>query len=299
MASATQTRTCAVVLNWKDTERTVRCLAELLASDSIAHVFVVDNESSGELRERLELLRGEIPTSLSLIELSDNRGFAGGINSALLEALAAGFDSVLAVNNDAVIDAVSVAVLVDALDCRPDLGLVAPRILHSDGSEESAGGFLNPWLGTSSHSASPGRAPDFITWACVLVRVEALRDVGLLSEEFFMYWEDVDMSFRLRAAGWKLEICSEAVLVHEVSSNRTTYPVAIKAYHTWSGLVFARKYRGKWLVGGCVWLLISAAMNVARGRLGALRGLQQGILLAREKSIPAYLSPRRKEQFGD
>lgn len=298
MTDGERMRTCAVVLNWRDPDRTVRCIAALLESEEIDHVFVVDNETTGKLRPLVASLRNGLSQPWSLMEFAENRGFAGGVNAALSEALTAGFDAILVVNNDAVIDAKSVSRLTTALLARPDLGLVAPRILDGDGHEESAGGYLNPWLGTTSHATRSGRIPDFITWACVLVRADALRSVGLLSEEFFMYWEDVDMSLRLRAGGWKLEVCSEAALMHEVSTNKTSYPVAIKAYHTWSGLVFARKHRGAWLVGAYAWLIISAGMNAIRLRKRALRGLRLGVLLARENTVPAYLSPRRLNEFS-
>jgi GT2 family glycosyltransferase len=291
-------RTSAVVLNWKDPARTVRCVAALVASPTVEHVFVVDNESTGDLRTALGAADLLDNGACSLTEVPENRGFAGGVNLALRDALESGAEAVLAINNDAVITEASIAHLVAALGNNPKVGLVGPRIVHADGSEESAGGYLVPAVGITSHRSASRNAPDFITWACVLVRASALRDIGLLDERFFMYWEDVDFSLRLRASAWEFTICSDATATHEISTNRKSYPVAIKAYHTWSAITFARKHRGLWLLGSPLWLLISSLTNIARRRSGALRGLWLGIRLAREKALPAYRSQLRSSHFG-
>jgi len=291
-------RTSAVVLNWKDHVRTVRCVTALVASPSVDHVFIVDNESSGELRAALLDAKLMNDGACSLVEVPENRGFAGGVNLALQNSLDHGFEAVLVINNDAVIDEESIAILVAALRREPGLGLVGPRIVHPDGSEESAGGRLVPAMGLTGHQPAATGELDFITWACVLVRAEALRDVGLLDEQFFMYWEDVDFSLRLRSSNWDFDICGDATATHEISTNRKAYPVAIKAYHTWSAVAFARKHRGLWLLGSPLWLLISAASNISRRRHGALHGLYLGIRLARERSRPAYTSQLRLRTFG-
>jgi GT2 family glycosyltransferase len=290
-------RTSAVVLNWKDPARTVRCVAALVVSPSVEHVFVVDNESSGDLRAALAAagLMGEAST---LVEVPENRGFAGGVNLAIQQSLDRGFDAILVMNNDAVVAEESISLLTGTLERQPRTGLVGPRIVHADGSEESAGGHLVPMVGITRHQPLSRTAPDFITWACVLVRSSALRDIGLLDEQFFMYWEDVDFSLRLRAGNWDFEICEQATATHEISTNRKSYPVAIKAYHTWSAVLFAKKHRGLWLIGSPAWLLISAATNVLRRRSGALRGLRLGVALARESAAPAYTSAIRAKEFG-
>lgn len=291
-------RTSAVVLNWKDPARTVRCVAALVASPSVEHVFVVDNESSGELRTALTHAKLLDVGVSSLVEVPENRGFAGGVNIALRVSLEQGYEAILVINNDAVVTEASISILASALEQKPRTGLVGPRIVHADGSEESAGGHLVPAVGITRHRTLARTAPDFITWACVLVRASALRDIGLLDEQFFMYWEDVDFSLRLRAGNWDFEICEKATATHEISTNRKSYPVAIKAYHTWSAVLFAKKHRGLWALGSPVWLLVSAATNVLRRRPGALRGLRLGVALARENAGPAFASPLRLKEFG-
>lgn len=291
-------RISAIVLNWKDNARTVRCFSALVDSEWIEHIFVVDNESSGELRPLLNETSPSSSSRWSLVEEASNLGFAGGVNGALQMSLDRGFQAALVINNDAFIDSDSIRLLVDALELDPGLGLVGPRVLHPDGAEESAGGYLIPGLGIASHKPVGKRPLDFITWACVLVRSDALDEVGLLDEGFFMYWEDIDFSYRLQAAGWRVEICREASVTHAVSTNRRSHPIAIKAYHTWSAITFSRKYRGVWLVGNACWLVLSTAANLARFRGSSLRGLYLGFRLALEASSPASGSPLRQSEFG-
>jgi GT2 family glycosyltransferase len=291
-------RVSAIVLNWKDDERTLRCLAALFACSSVEHTFVVDNESSGSLSPRIKQLKGSQPEVWSLSPLSENQGFAGGVNVALQESLDQGFEAVLVINNDATIDNESVELLVSALERDAGLGLVGPRILNSDGSEESAGGYVKPLLGVTTHARQTGVEPDFITWACILVRAEALRSVGLLDERFFMYWEDVDMSFRLRAASWRIYLEPGSTAMHETSTNKRSYPTAIKAYHTWSAMLFSQKYGGRWRVGAVAWVILSTISNILKVRPSAMRGIRDGLQLTRENVSPAFASPLRRRKFG-
>lgn len=285
----------AVVLNWKDDTRTLRCVAALLESPLVSHVYVVDNESTGSLQRAIA---GNHVDRVTVIELPENRGFAGGVNVALARCLLDRLEALLVVNNDAVIEDASVALLLKALEGDPKLGLVAPRILNPDRTEESAGGYLSPLIGQTSHRPRHKTAPDFITWACVLVRSETLRTVGLLDENFFMYWEDVDYSRRLLGQNWRFSVVADAVAVHETSTNRSSYPVAIKAYHTWSSIVFARKHGERWRLGNPLWLATTTLANLVRGRKGALEGIRFGVRLAQESASPAHTSPIRKKRFG-
>lgn len=290
-------RVSAIVLNWKDTRRTMRCVSSLAASSHLEHVYVVDNESSGELRAELKHLDCRPGLTWSLTEMSTNLGFAGAINVALEQSLASDYDATLVINNDAFIDDLSIFKLFSALESDPSTGLVAPKILHLDGTEESSGGYLNPFLGTAHHKHGSKRSADFATWACILVRSKALKEVGLLDERFFMYWEDIDISLRFHEAGWRTAICESAAAHHEVSTNRQSYPTAIKAYHTWSAILFAKKHGGLWRLGRLSWILQSFSSNVLMLRFSKLRGLYLGTLLAREKATPASSSILREKLF--
>lgn len=289
-------RVVAVVLNWRDTKRTVRCVESLASIDGIEKIIVVDNESDGSLGAALDA--GDRSVEISLIDVVENRGFAGGVNLGLAEFMNGSADAVLVINNDATLDAASFGALCTSLDTDQKLGLVAPRIRQPSGELSSAAGFLNPISGTTTHKPKKGRTPDFLTWACVLIRRGTLDTNGLLDETFFMYWEDVDFCLRLTRNGIPFAEVADAQVMHEVSANRVAHSTAIKAYHTWSASVFALKYRGAWRVGRYIWLVTSATANLVRVRKDALRGLLEGLALARERTAPAWQSNRRQTLFG-
>lgn len=289
-------RVVAVVLNWRDTKRTVRCVGSLCSIDGIERIIVIDNESDGSLGAALGSRSDR--AEISLIEVAQNRGFAGGVNLGLREFLDSSADVVLVINNDATLDPSSFAALCSALELDAGLGLVAPSVRQPSGELSSSAGFLNPIAGTTTHQQKKGRMPDFLTWACVLVRRSALEKNGLLDEVFFMYWEDVDFCVRLTQNHIAFSEVAVAEVMHETSANRVAHSTAIKAYHTWSASVFAAKHKGAWLTGRYVWLATSAVANVLRLRRDALRGLRAGVRLAHEKSDPAWRSPLRASRFG-
>ena len=228
------------MLNWRDTVSTQRCVASLLDSTALAGVVVVDNESTGELRE----MRGE---RLDLIEVPENRGFSGGVNVGIRRALEAGADAVLVINNDAVIAAGALDLLVEALAADPELGIVAPLIVNPDGSVQSRGGRVSRWSGVARQNYSTRRI-DYLSWACVLVRADVFRAVGELDERFFMYWEDVDYSLRARESGYRIGVVDDAVVSHELSASGRTAGRLLAVYYTWSMLSLGDKH------GGAVWL---------------------------------------------
>lgn len=214
-------RLTAVVLNWKDPESTGQCVESLLRDQWIDSIVVVDNETEGKLRA----LRSD---RVTVVEHSDNLGFSRGVNSGIRTALADGADWVLAINNDAILTSGAGAALVSAATSHEGAGILAPRVANPDGSDQSTGGQFNPvTAGTRDKNNS---RIDYFTWACVLVPSTTFERVGLLSEDYFMYWEDVDFGLRVRDAGLTLVAVNDAVVVHELSKSHRRAGVRIDRY---------------------------------------------------------------------
>ena len=231
-------RVAAVTLNWRDASGTVDCLKSLCAIPRIDLVVVVDNESDGRLRECVD----QAGLDAIVIEHRENRGFAGGTNPGLRAALRAGADYILAINNDARIDASAVDALVRSMD-EPSVGAVGPTILNPDGTIQTSGvGWRFGGLLVDQNAATSDLAS--LTWACVLLRSDALRSVGLLDERFFMYWEDFEHSRRLVDGGWKLAVSDEAHVVHELSRSRSSAGLRLTTYSAWGLLTFMKLRRG-------------------------------------------------------
>ncbi len=242
---------CAIVLNWNGWQDTVRCLDSLLASDrSVFRIVLVDNGSTdGSLEhiqawastrvdsvtyDRVQATMGgtaagesrlsEAQRSLVLIRNDTNAGFGAGNNIGLSYALAQGFDAMWVLNNDAIVDREALTCMLQVLQEGPRIGAVGSAVYqidHRDVVQLWGGAHVDMILGIAPHimHSKSERRLNMLSGVSMLLRADALREVGLFDESFFMYWEDSDLSFRLRAAGWKLRVAAEAKIWHSESSS--------------------------------------------------------------------------------
>lgn len=289
--AAPERSTAAVVLNWRDAEQTLLCIDSLLAEPLVDHIFVVDNETTGDLRAALVAVPVE---RMTLIESPENRGFSAGVNLGLRAALAGRFDSFLMINNDAVLHEGALARLRHALDADSTLALVGPKILNPDGTPQSTGSHVNRVTFATSSLAEP-RQTDYLTWACVLLPRSTLASVGLLDERYFMYWEDVDYGFRVSESGARQRCVPEALVTHNVSSSHASAGTAIREYSALGLSVFARS-RGLGIKAGArVRLFLKVSKQIARGNPRLARALVAMWRLGKRIEAPAYavLAARR------
>lgn len=213
------TATVAVVLvNWNKWEETTTCVASLRAGARTPdRVIVVDNGSSDSSIENLSLL---INQDLELIQLSENGGFASGANIGANHAVNE-VDFIWFLNNDCVVHEGCLHHLLAAARESAASAFV-PLILDSSvpGELHYGGGNFNPWLARPSHITRPEKvavapAPTrFATGCSLLVSSATLREVGLLDERFFLYWEDIEFSQRLLATGRTIELVPGARISH-------------------------------------------------------------------------------------
>lgn len=255
-----------VVLNWNGIEVTPRCLDSVLRSACPPDlILLVDNASTDG---SADLVRNRYP-QVVLIENEANLGFAEGNNVGIRYLLERGFDLVLLLNNDTVLDAQALCELRRAADAQPAAAYGATiHELAAPGRVWFAGGSLSRLTLEAKHAArlaADRGAPqptDFITGCCLMFHSRALRSIGLLDEAFFAYYEDVDWCLRAAAAGARLLYVPAAVVHHEVSHSfrRGDGGGAAAARYPWaqsSPLTLYLAYRNRLLL----------ARKHARGRL--------------------------------
>lgn len=221
-------RAAVVVPNWNGATLLPGCLESLLAQSLPTHVIVVDN---GSVDDSLAVL--ERYPSVEVIRNPTNLGFAGGVNVGFTAAIEARFSYVAAFNSDAVADPDWLAGLTAVLDQHPEAGVAACKLLNADGTKiDSTGDCYTSW----GLPYPRGRhEPDITKYdgdpeifgasgGASLYRVEMLEEVGLFDEDFFAYFEDVDLSFRIQLAGWKIRYVPEAIAYHQIAgtSRRVT-----------------------------------------------------------------------------
>lgn len=212
-----------VIPSWNGEAHLRQCLDSVEAQSLKPHIIVVDN---GSIDSSVDIVRQHYP-DVELIVHTENKGYAGGVNPGFRLAIERNYDYVAPFNNDAVADEHWLRNLVRSLESRPDYGAAMCKLLGEDGSSlDSSGDYYTVWglpyprgrgetdvskydTSTEIFAASGGAS---------LYRVSMLEQVGLLDEDFFAYYEDVDLSFRAQWMGWKVVYVPESLVYHATSS---------------------------------------------------------------------------------
>lgn len=238
----------AIVLNWNRTQDTVQCVHSLQKSDYPAlDILVVDNGSS---HEHYAALQAALPDT-AILRSSTNLGFAGGNNLGLQHVLERGAEYALVINNDTLVESQMVSQLVTVAEAHPQAGLVGPIIYYlAQPTEVWFAGYrfthgiyvlrrglnLQPPL----RSVEP---VDFVSGCGVLMRRSALERVGLFSEDYFMYYEDLDYCFRVKETGLEILCVTGARMWHTVSASTGGADSPLKQYYqVKSSLIFYRQH---------------------------------------------------------
>ena len=202
-AGAGTDRLALVVVNFAASGLIAANLADAALRGVVDDVVIVDNPSSPEETRRIRELCAA--NGWDLVELPWNEGFGAGINAGVARAGDLGCTRVLALNPDATIDPGSIRALLDASRADPE-ALVGPRIVRSDGTAWFAGAVLDPEHGTTRRARDDELGGDrtWQTGACFLATIAMWDAVGGFDDDYFMYWEDIDLSWRWREAGGAL-----------------------------------------------------------------------------------------------
>jgi GT2 family glycosyltransferase len=220
----------AVVVTRRGAALLEACIPAVLAQvRPFAHVFVVDNASP----DALDFL-ARFP-SIQALHSTSNAGFAAGANRGLAAALAhPEVAAVAVVNDDVVLDPGWSEAAFRALARHPRNGACATCVLRAaDGRVDSAGiEWRAPGLADNAGHGSPppheGVAPHPVAGAsaaAVLYRREMLEEVGLFDEWLFAYQEDVDLSLRAAARGWRTVFAPGARSTHAGQASNRPFPL--------------------------------------------------------------------------
>lgn len=238
-----------IILNWQQPALTLACVKAVQAMRGPSFdILLIDN---GSQDDSVEIFRKELPDH-HLLAAPKNLGFAGGCNIGLNHAIDNNYDYALLLNNDAFPDAEMLEYLI--AEAKNDVGLASPKILyHSEPDVINFGG------GRQHHSLLELRDPgankkdgpewqetkevDYLWGTCWLVNLAALQKVGLLDENFFMYYEDLDWSIRFRQAGYRLLWIGKAKLYHQESRSTGGTDSPLRRYYlARSSVIFFRRY---------------------------------------------------------
>lgn len=242
-----------IIVNWNTSELLDRCLLSIdgTVNEIKYEVIVVDNASTDDsvahIRDRFE--------NVVIIENEENVGFAKANNQGIEVARG---KYILLLNSDTFLHEGSVKTLVRYMESYPGTGVAGCRLYYEDGTlQRSCSSF--PTLLTETWQLlwldklfprnqvfgqylmtywdlDDFREVDCILGACMIIRREAIEEIGLLDEVFFMYSEEVDLCYRLKLANWKVRFVPEATATHIWGGS------ANQVHHT---KTFLRLYRSR------------------------------------------------------
>lgn len=261
-----------VTLNWNQAEVTCDLLASLArVTYPRVEVLVVDN---GSAPRDVALLSAVFPRP-RLIRSPKNLGFTGGNNLGM--RLARG-EYVLLLNNDTEVEPGFLEPLVAALEADPRVGAASPKIryFHEPARIQYAGGTAVDelrgqarWIGTGEvdrgqHDVSG--ETELGHGAALLIRRRVLEEVGLLGEDYFIYYEEIDFGTRLRRAGWRARYVAESTVWHKESLSMGKASPTKAYYLTRNRVLYLRRNAAGWRRA-----LAIAALYAVVGPVHALR----------------------------
>lgn len=246
-----------VVVTFQSQSHIGACLSSIVrfAGEGV-QVIVVDNASTDATRSIVE----NTPPHVDLVPLSENGGFAAGVN---IGASRADGRYILLLNPDAELTDGALPSLVHHLDTQPFVAAVGPQFISPNGDRQDSAftypsllmSWLEffPWPARLLHSPWNGRlisrddqpiTVDHPLGACMLVRRSAWRDVGPFDERFFLYCEEVDWCMRAKERGWLVSSLQEARVLHHGGASAAAAPAESIAHLYRSRRLLHRKHRG-------------------------------------------------------
>jgi len=236
---------------------------------------------------------------LILIETGNNLGFAGGNNVALRLVLeTSDSEYVWLLNNDTVVDPGALDHLVETLGSEIDAGMCGSTLLyyHEPEKVQALGGSVyNVWTARGGHLGEgldrnrlPSRALvegrlRYVVGASMLVRREFLEQVGIMNEDYFLYFEEIDWATRGRSR-FRLTWSPESIVYHKEGTSIGTAqsPMArsglSEMYATRNRVLFTRSYFFYAIPTACAAILLSAAHRMLIGRFDSSRAIWRGLL---------------------
>jgi GT2 family glycosyltransferase len=252
-----------IIVNYNAGDLLRRCVASVFASDKKVEIIIIDNASDDTSVEHL-LLSFPENQGLQVCRNEVNVGFAKACN---MGAKMATGKHLLYLNPDTIVEPNAIILLAKTLDQNPSAGMVGGLIVNPDGSEQPGcrRSVPTPWLSlvkilglsrlkwfrhslfsdfSNLQTPLPEQAisVEAISGACMMVRRQALLDVGGLDEEYFLHCEDLDWCMRFRQIGWEILFVPNAQLTHYQGTCSRGRPIFVE-WHKHKGMMrFYRKF---------------------------------------------------------
>jgi len=215
----------ALVLHWRGIDFTRRCLTSLKdINRQNFHILLVDNGSDDHDGIKL----GDEFKDIEVLRLDSNQGFAGGCNAGMRLCLDKNADLIWLLNNDTTVPADSLDKLLAVSNADPKAAALGASIVEneSDGRAKTVQArgvidFTKAKTYLKPDAEGPTVECEWLSGSNLLLRSDALREVGLFDESYFLYFEDTELCHRLRLKGWKCILVPDAIIAHTGNASTT------------------------------------------------------------------------------
>jgi len=242
-----------VIINYNNYQDTIECLESLKKINYMDFkILIIDNNSNNNSVSILE----ESYKEYKIIKLEENLGFARGNNVGIKEAISNSAQFVLLLNNDTIVDPNFLNKMIESFyrNSKSNIGIVGAKIysFYDKQLSEAAGNIdffkfitIND-ANKKSDKCDLEKQTSFISGCCMLINKEVFAKVGLLPDEYFMYYEDTDFCVKVLEAGFKILYNPEAIIFHKISSSSggKQSPFSIK-WNNRNRIIFMDKYKYK------------------------------------------------------
>lgn len=261
--SATPLDSVAVVTVAYNSSAALAPFLESIESSETEHVRVVIADNDSNDRDATRLLAES--HGAELLELPDNRGYGGAINAAVA-TLPPVVEYVLISNPDVLVHDHAISILLERLADDPEVAAVGPRVLNEDGTTYPSARRLpslrtgighalfaglwpsNPWTRSyrsERQATDTERSVGWLSGSCLMVRRSVFEKIGGFDEGYFMYFEDVDLGYRLSKEGLTRLFIPSAVVVHSGAHSTTSESAKmLQVHHDSAYRYLEKKYAG-------------------------------------------------------
>lgn len=232
-----------VICNYNKSEFVVECIQSVLESKTNDFdIYVVDNASTDNSVEQIQNTYG---SQVTLIKNKENLGGSGGFNTGLRMVRDKGYQYFMCLDDDAVVDENAIGTLYEYMEANPDVGMAGCRVYHRQLPQyiQQCGLMIDFDYCTAQtlygDTLEDGTLPevipcDTVATCAVMVRGSVIRDTdaGIMPEDNFIYWDDMEWGHRIQLAGYRNVTLGSAKALHQMGAN-VKKPTTFLNYYMW------------------------------------------------------------------
>lgn len=228
-----------IICNYNKEDYIVNCIKSVRKSSfRNLDLYVVDNAS---MDNSVEMINKNFKNEINLIINKENLGGSGGFNTGLKEVIDKGYDYIMLLDNDVILHEDAISELVKFLENNKEYGMVGSLILSIDNPDviQELGAdidfqnyTINPFFKGGNKEGAPELIEcDYVPACSLIVRGEALKKVGLMNEENFIYWDDIEWGYKFKLNGYKVGAYSKSIVWHKMGA--ATKENTFATYYFW------------------------------------------------------------------